>query len=188
MVDDGPCIWLLRHAESLWNAARRWQGHGDPPLSEAGRKAAAARAEAVVAQVSQSGRPVRLVCSDLQRAVETSAFIGALLGQQPTRLPALREIDVGRWSGLTRDEIAARDPEALLAFESEDPDARAGGGESRRDARGRVRRAVIALGLRHPETDLLLVVHLGVIRALVPGAAPANLDLLETRLEEIRRT
>ena len=186
-MSDEPRIWLLRHAESRWNAEGRWQGHGDPPLSPSGRRAAAARAVEVVARVSRSGRPVRLFSSDLQRAVETAAFVAARLGQQPTRLRALREIDVGSWSGLTRAEIAIRDPEGLRAFDAEDPEARAGGGESRREARARVLRAVGSLALRHPETDLLLVVHRGVIRALVPEAAPVNLELLETRLAALRR-
>ena len=30
------CFLLIRHAESTWNAAGRWQGHGDPPLSARG--------------------------------------------------------------------------------------------------------------------------------------------------------
>ena len=35
-------VWLIRHAESEWNAAGRWQGLADPPLSARGRGQAAA--------------------------------------------------------------------------------------------------------------------------------------------------
>ncbi len=35
-------IYLVRHGETEWNAARRVQGHADSALSERGRKQAAA--------------------------------------------------------------------------------------------------------------------------------------------------
>ena len=35
-------LYLVRHAESEWNASGRWQGHADPPLSPDGRGQASA--------------------------------------------------------------------------------------------------------------------------------------------------
>lgn len=179
-------IWLLRHAESEWNAAGRWQGHGDPPLSERGRSQAAARAPAVARRVTGDRRLV-LVSSDLRRSVETAQHVARALGTHGIAFSSLRELDIGAWTGLTRDEIESKDPDTLAAFETEDPDVRPGGGETRREIRIRVRAAVEALAAAHPDADLLLVVHLGVMRALVPGANPHHLELVATDLGAIRR-
>ncbi len=179
-------VWLLRHGQSEWNAAGRWQGHGDPPLSPDGRAEAARLAEGIAKQVRAAGVPVRVFSSDLVRAVETAAAVAERLNEPASRVPALRELDVGTWSGLTRSQIDAEDAERLAAFDTGDPDVRPGGGETRSELRTRVRAAVEILVRENPEADLLLVVHLGVIRALVPEANPSNLELLQTTPNQIR--
>lgn len=179
-------IWLLRHGESEWNAVGRWQGHGDPPLSRDGRAAADGAAAAIASRVLASGRPVRIFSSDLARAVQTAAAVATAVGVPPSPVPALRELDLGTWSGLTRAEIATRDPERLAAFDTGGVEVRAGGGETRAELRARVQPAVAQLAHANPEADLLLVVHLGVVRVLVPGADPRNLELVEARREDFR--
>ncbi len=175
---------LVRHAESLWNAAGRWQGHGDPPLSERGVVQAHQCAERFAAS---SGPVDWLVCSDLLRTRQTAAAIGERLGLtwQPT--PELRELAIGRWTGMTRAEIAKAEPRLLEEFDSGDPDVRPGGGETRNEIRARVRAVVETLAVGHPGRRLVLVVHAGVIRALVPEANPANTESIEITLEGIRR-
>lgn len=178
-------IWLLRHAESEWNALRRWQGHADPPLSQRGLREARDAAAGIVARVGAAGRPLRLFSSDLQRAAQTAAAVAEPLGLAVTAVGALRELDVGSWSGSTREQIAVSEADALAAFDTGDPDARAGGGETRRELQARVRAAARRLARGYPDEDLLLVVHRGVIRALVPGCDVANLGLVETSLQAI---
>ncbi len=90
----------------------------------------------------------------------------------------LRELDVGRWSGLTRDEILELDPELLARFESEDPDARPGGGETRREIRARARRALKDILAERAGERIMIVSHLGFLRALLPGVEPANAELI----------
>ena len=132
---------LIRHGESTWNAAGRWQGHGDPPLSERGREQAARLA----AELASAGIEV-IVASDLLRAAETAAILGAVFGVAPASDARLRELDIGRWTGWTRAEIEARDRAGLEDFESGAADARAGGGECRREIAVRVHRAVSEIG------------------------------------------
>jgi probable phosphoglycerate mutase len=171
---------LIRHAESTWNATGRWQGHGDPPLSGRGREQAGACATELAGEAVD-----RLVCSDLQRARETAECIAGALDLSPQPDSELRELDVGDWTGLTRDEIEMHAPELLEDFESGDPDVRPGGGESRREIRARTRGVAQRLAEAYPGQRIALVVHLGVIRALVPGAEPANTERLEVTLDQI---
>ena len=162
---------LIRHAESEWNAAGRWQGQADPPLSAEGR----AQAETLAASLVGTSLDA-LIASDLDRARETAEAIGRALGLVPILDPRFRELDVGEWSGLRRSEIEARDPEKLERFEAGEPDVRPGGGESRREIRIRVRTAAAELHERYVGRRVALVTHLGVIRALWPGTEMKNAE------------
>jgi broad specificity phosphatase PhoE len=162
---------LIRHAQSLWNAAGRWQGQSDPPLSPVGR----AQADAAARELR--GAPIDLLLSsDLDRALETARRIGAPHGLAPQPDSRLRELDVGSWSGLTREEIEEREPEMLERFFSGDPDVRPGGGETRREIRQRVRHAMLEIARQHEGSRVAVVTHLGVIRALLPDTELGNAE------------
>jgi len=161
---------LIRHAQSEWNAAGRWQGWADPPLSAAGREQAAVLARELAGEVLDA-----LVCSDLQRAVATAGAIGSELDLRPVEDPRFRERDVGTWAGLTRDEIAASDGDRLALFSKRaDPTVCPGGGESDNDLERRVRPAIEDWAARYPGGRLALVTHLGVVRLLAPGSEPGH--------------
>jgi broad specificity phosphatase PhoE len=174
-------LLLIRHAESTWNAAGRWQGQGDPPLSDRGRR----QAEDLSRDLA--GEPIDLlVSSDLARAVETARIVGATRGLRPTLNAKMRELSIGDWTGLTRDQIETRAADVLRDFERGESDVRPGGGESRREIRLRVRSAIAELVAANPGRRLAVVTHLGAIRALLPGTelenagwrSVARLDLL----------
>jgi probable phosphoglycerate mutase len=173
---------LIRHGESTWNAAGRWQGHGDPPLSARGRE----QARRLAMQLAGEGIDA-IVASDLRRAAETAALLGAAVGVEPRSDPRLRELDVGDWTGLSRAEIAARSPAALAAFESDDPEARADAGECRREIAERVRAAVRDIAAAHAGRAVALVVHLGVVRSLLPGCELANAEFRRVSAADLTR-
>jgi len=88
--------------------ARRFIGHLDVPLSGHGERQCAVQAEAL--------RGVNLAAifsSDLARARRSAQIIGAPHGLAPLEVPALREMSMGRWDGLTAEEIRAREPDAF---------------------------------------------------------------------------
>lgn len=161
-------VLVLRHGQSEWNAAGRWQGWADPPLTplgEAQARAAAGRLPPVDA----------IVASDLVRALRTAELIaGALDIASVERVPALRERDIGPWSGLTTEEIERGWPGFLR--DRREPD----GAEPARHFAQRVVTALHDLAARHPDREVLAVAHGGVIRALerhlaVEPVAIANL-------------
>lgn len=121
----GVRLLVVRHGESTWNAAGRWQGQADPPLSPKGEDQALSAAEALAIN-----RFDRVFSSDLTRARRTAQIMAARLKLAEVLLdPGLREIDVGEWSGLTRPEIELRWPGAREEW-SEGRLKAAPGGES----------------------------------------------------------
>jgi broad specificity phosphatase PhoE len=155
-------LLLIRHAESSWNAAGRWQGHGDPPLSDRGR----AQANELARELARETIDV-LVSSDLRRAAETAAILGQARGLQPELNPRLRELDLGDWEGLTSDQIERTAGDVLRRLNDGDLDVRPGGGENLRELEQRALLVVTELVDAHPGRRLAIVTHLGVIRALL---------------------
>ncbi len=168
-------LLCIRHAESTWNALGRWQGQADPPLSEAGRRAADALAEQLAGEI---GRCAGLVTSDLIRARETAGILARRWTLEPETWPALREADIGSWSGRVSAEIAVLWPEEYRRFRAGDPELRPGGGESRRALRERALAAVRALEERFEGAPVVVVTHLGWLRALAPGLQLDNAGTL----------
>ena len=101
-------VLLWRHGRTAWNVQRRFQGQSDPPLDGVGETQARVAAPMIAAY-----SPVAIISSDLRRAVQTAEPLAELLGL-PVRLdPRLRERSLGRWEGLTRDEVQRLYPEEL---------------------------------------------------------------------------
>jgi broad specificity phosphatase PhoE len=151
-------LLLVRHGQSTWNAEERWQGHADPPLSELGQRQARAAAKAAAALA-----PAALFSSDLTRARQTAELL-APPGMQPTVEPALRERDVGEWTGLTRTEIEARYP-GYLEAQKGPPSF-----ESNESLLARTLPALEAIAHRLGANDVCVIVtHGGVIRTIERG-------------------
>ena len=161
-------ILLARHGESDWNRARRWQGWADRPLSERGRRQGEALAERL-ADIALDA----VYASDLTRSRETAETVARAQGLDVAIDPDLREVDVGSWSGLTRDEAAARFPEAFRSWQN-------GGtgwsdGESYEHMSTRVLEAIRRAAGVHTGGPVLVVSHAGPIRAV--HAAALGLDV-----------
>ncbi len=120
-------LYCIRHGESTYNAEGRVQGHLNIPLSELGRRQAAA-----VAEVCQGFDAEAIFCSPLRRARETAEPISAALALPIREEPALIEIKVGIFQGHSRDELDQICPEEYALWRSGDPDYAVPGGESRR--------------------------------------------------------
>ena len=171
-------ILLARHGETDWNREGRWQGWADPPLNETGRGQAQALAEEL------RGTPFDAVySSDLRRAHETAEIVAAPHGVPVVVDPALREIDIGPWSGLTHDEIRARFPDGSRP-----------GGETRDEHAARVRAAVERIARENAGRRVLIVTHGGTVRTVhdltsdEPYHPVANCAVLEVHFRDDRLT
>lgn len=151
-------ISLIRHAETQSNADGLWQGHGDAPLTDTGL----GQAEALGRRLADAGIS-RAVASDLGRTMETAR----LAGITPTPDAAWREVDIGVWEGLTRDEVEAQYSEDLEALDA-GVDLPMGGGESWGALQARARDALAGLIDSMEDGEHVAVfTHGGVISTLV---------------------
>lgn len=157
-------LLFVRHGETEWNRIGRWQGHADIPLADEGRQQAAMLAERLIAD----SQPIDLIyASDLGRALETAQIVAVALGQPVHPLVELREMHLGRWSGLTSAEIRARYAADWDAFERGVDFRRGEHGETQADFRARVATVMERLVEEHPGQHLLVVTHGGTIRAAI---------------------
>ena len=152
-------LLLARHGETGWNVERRWQGHAESDLTANGR----AQAQALAGRLRGRGIDA-IYSSDLRRARDTAAIVAGELGLPVQVEEALREVDVGEWSGLTTDEIEKRYPAAA---------ARRRGGETGWEhgepieAMGaRIEAALVAIAAAHSDQTVLVVTHGGPIREM----------------------
>jgi len=138
MTDAGTRrLVVVRHGETLDNAAGVWQGLKDTELSPVGLAQAEKGAPTIAAY-----EPEVVVASDLARARVTAERVGEAAGL-PVRLdPRLREIDVGEWQGVTTAEVRNRDPDLLRAMGRGEDVRRGRTGETVADLATRVRAAL----------------------------------------------
>ena len=136
---------VVRHGRTAWNAAGRFQGWADVPLDDDGLRQSELAASALrdLLGGDHPGRPVAVVSSDLQRATGTAEAIARVLGVEVEVDAALREVDVGRWEGLTRREVSQRFPTEYRSW-SLGEDVRRGAGETLAEAGDRVAAALQA--------------------------------------------
>ncbi len=159
-------VLLIRHGQSEWNAARRWQGMADSPLTDFGRQQAASAAEALAAIARDPMNQIDIAecwSSHLGRARATAAVIGERLGADTGRIEErLGEVDAGPWEGLSIDEIEASWPGYL--GEERRPD----GFETLDSVLERSLAALEDLAARALQIGrpLIVVTHSGVMRAM----------------------
>lgn len=157
-------LFLVRHGQTDWNLAQRFQGQSDIPLNETGRQ----QAQALAARLSDLQFDV-VYASDLRRAAETAHIFLRRSDLCPAfHLDArLREIHFGAWEGCTYDEIKAKFPAALAAWEADVYTNAPPGGESLRHLAERVRSFLDDLRAAHDAQTVLLVAHGGVLQTLI---------------------
>jgi broad specificity phosphatase PhoE len=152
-------LLLVRHGQSTWNQERRIQGQLDPPLSDVGRRQAEQLGQRL------AGREFAgFYSSDLKRAAETAQLVSEALNIAPKPMPELREIYLGQWEGLRTEDLADRFPEAWASWAEEPNWDLVPGGEGSVAFEARVGQALDALFRRHPQGDVLVVTHGGVIQ------------------------
>ena len=159
-------LLLARHGQTLWNAAGRYQGQSDPPLSPEGEAEAAA-----LAGTLRGERVGCVLASPLRRAAATAAILARALGlPPPVTEPRLIELGYGAWEGLTQAEVKARWPALLRCWKQRPESVSFPDGEDLATVRARLDALLAgrpweAAGAADAGA-VLLVTHAGPIRLL----------------------
>ena len=192
-------LYLIRHGRSDFDsstmAATARGDQWDPPLSEEGRRQAALLADRLQLMDLTTAA---VYCSPLRRTRETVAPYADATGADVVFDDELIEAHIGGWEGLPFEEIVAGDAELVRRIRNQQAIwSRAPGGESEGDFRGRVVRAVETIVGEHPDRDVVVVAHGGVINAYcgevlgLPSAMfflPENTSINSVVLDGDRRT
>jgi len=157
-LDAGQTVLaLIRHGQTLANTEGRWQGQGDWGLDDLGHRQAAALRD-------WYGTATTVYASPLGRAQTTASYVGA---NGVVSVDGLKEINMGRWEGLTSDEIYEKWPDLMGTIYRDGVDLKRGeDGESWGELTGRFRATVDGLA---PATGqpTMVVAHGGAIRSYV---------------------
>ncbi|MFS0770900.1 histidine phosphatase family protein [Sphingomonas sp. 1P08PE] len=165
-------VLLVRHAAHI-HLDRRLSGRmPGVPLSDDGRRQAAALARAL------AGRGLTAVeCSPLDRTRETAAAIAVAAGlPDPVAVDALVEIDLGDWTG--RAFGSFDDDPAWRDWNEHRGTARIPGGETMAEAQARIVGHLERIGRTRPGDTIALVTHSDMIRAAIAWVLGLPLDHL----------
>ena len=161
-------LLLIRHAQTEWNIQRRFQGHGDSPITEEGQE----QLQRLKSRLAGLEFDV-VYSSDLRRTMETSKMLS---GKQRVEEPRLRERGVGILEGLNVEQIMAEHAEAFRAFRSGDKNHQIEGGESLQNALNRAWTFLEEMPEKHPGAELAAVSHAGLIRLICKQILGLALD------------
>ncbi|RZU40157.1 histidine phosphatase family protein [Edaphobacter modestus] len=153
-------LLFIRHAET--HMAGTFCGQSDPPVNAAGHRQIQKLAERLRTE------PILTVfTSDLQRSVTTARALAESFAIPCITRPALREIDFGKWEGLTWEEIEKLDLTFAMKWLEAFPHMTPPDGESFEIFEARVMAETSYL-LSQSESSLIAVVtHAGVMRAIL---------------------
>jgi broad specificity phosphatase PhoE len=165
---SAPIIYYIRHGETAWNAAGRFQGSRDIPLNELGRTQAVAAGGILADLLARDRRePSSLpyVASPLGRARLTMELMREKMNLPPYDYAIderLREIGYGQWEGLTLPEMQLHDAATFASRNVDKWGVAAPSGETYASVTLRMRDWFDSLLV-----DTVTVAHGGTMRALM---------------------
>lgn len=162
---DMTALFVLRHPQTTWNVAERYQGRLDSPLSDEGR------AQMTLVVGSFAARELNaIVSSPLQRSLEMAQALAERTGA-PLRVDQrLVEMGQGEWEGLHVSEIRDRYPEMYEQWYQTPDTLRFPSGEDLCAVRTRALSAFGDIYRLNPSGNVVVVTHSVLIQVLVATA------------------
>lgn len=160
-------IIIIRHGETNYNAERRIQGWLDIPLNENGKSQAKDSSTKLIGVQIDA-----IYSSDLTRAHETAKHVSEAVGTQINITQALRERNMGIFSGWSWESEPDQEKESLWTeFESardnEDVHWNKHRGESMHQMNKRIHDFMQQVHTTHKDQVVVLVTHGGTINSLL---------------------
>jgi probable phosphoglycerate mutase len=156
-------ILLIRHGHVEGIVPERFRGRTEVPLSELGRRQAAATASRLAA----GRRFSHIYASPMGRCLETASAIATASGAQVATLPSLTDLDYGAWQWKTYDEVRAAQPVLFARWFAAPETVRFPSGDSLQDLFARTADALRMVIERHASETVVMVGHDSVNRAIL---------------------
>lgn len=155
-------LYVVRHGETQFNVEKRYAGQTDVPLNEKGIE----QAKELAKKIGKENFDV-IVTSSLLRARMTAEQVAEYHKELPfVVMDEFREVCVGVYEGLTREEVQTRYPELWARNCTRQLDDAPTGGETTRQVDSRVAKGLAILKEKYSEKRVLLVCHGFVSRAI----------------------
>jgi broad specificity phosphatase PhoE len=158
-------VILVRHGQTEWNRVERFRGWADVPLNDNGLK----QAEKTAARIANQWQPVAIFSSPLSRAIKTAEAIGKATGLPVNPESGLKDINYGKWQGLTPEEAGKEYPEMVEAWYLTPHLAKIPGGETLDELRARAMKTVEELASKYRGKTIILVGHTVINRIILLG-------------------
>jgi alpha-ribazole phosphatase len=155
-------VYLVRHGSVAGAETQRFIGHLDVPLSPLGE-----RQMALLASRLDAIEIDAVYASDLERARLSAEILAAPHGLRPVAVPELREFAMGRWEGLTAEQIRAQDEVAFATWMADVAGYRFPDGESLVQLAVRAWPAFERIVAAHANGSIAIVAHGGTNRMIL---------------------
>jgi broad specificity phosphatase PhoE len=169
---DSVNIYLLRHGEVDFPKGL-FYGQMDIPLSEEGKRQSLLAARQIVLRGVDF-----VISSDLRRCSYLAGLIREEGGPAPEFSRALREVDFGRWAGLSWEDIERQYPGAMARRMNDLASYRPPAGECLMDVLDRTRKVFRQCARGLYGQKVAIVAHGGVNRVLIA-------DFLRLKLQNV---
>ena len=166
-------LLFIRHAETA--LAGTFCGHTDPPLNRRGQ----AQIETLLSSLHDSDLTT-VYTSDLRRAHSTATPLALSHAAPLVIRPTLREINFGRWEGLTWHQIESLDQPAAQRWLDNYPNLPAPEGEPFADFEARILAEVATLQQLSSNHLSAVVTHAGVLRVVLQQLCKIDSALAHT--------
>jgi broad specificity phosphatase PhoE len=157
-------IYFIRHGETDWNAAQRYQGQTDIPLNAKGREQATRNGIVLGQRLGTTASRLLYIASPLSRTSETMRLLRQSMGLPANEFQTddrLKEQHFGHWEGQLWSELPRIDPEGFAARKADTWNWTPRGGENYEAVRVRV-----TAWLEEIRQDAVVVSHGNISRAL----------------------
>jgi broad specificity phosphatase PhoE len=172
-------LLLIRHGATVLSAEDRFAGSTDVELSDDGRSQARALGERLAVE-----RIAAVYASPMHRTLETARLVTSVHGLEPVPEPGLREIDHGRWEGLTRKEVEERFGPEYATWELDPFTFAPQGGEAGISVMARAVPVVRAIVERHGGATVAVVSHKATIRLVLASLLGIDARGYRDRLDQ----
>ena len=166
-------LYLVRHGALVTSDEWRYVGHKDVELNDTGIDQIKGLADRL-----KSENISIILSSDLKRSKKSAEIIAETLGLQVLSHKDFREINLGHWEGMTRDEIASNFNDEFERRFTNVAEFRIENGESFVDVKNRVIPRLTSYIDENKGSNILLVAHGGVNRVILCHVLGLNLNNL----------